>query len=125
MASRRIEDLATPLQKAWAEGLEEWHQLYPDLAEPFLTCTYRSNAEQQQLYDQGRSKPGKIVTKAKPGQSKHNVMPSNAFDIAFIIQGRLDWDSSLFAKFAALVKKKGVKWGGDFKTFKDRPHFEI
>src|SRR3989304_316651 len=104
MASRKIEDLTTPLQKAWGDGLAEWHQKYPDLAEPFLTCTYRSPAEQAQLYAQGRTKPGKIVTYAKPGQSKHNVMPSNAFDIAFNLHGRLDWDPKLFRKFAELIK---------------------
>lgn len=31
--------------------------------------TYRSNAEQNELYAQGRTKAGKIVTNAKGGQS--------------------------------------------------------
>ena len=38
-----------------------------------VTCTWRSPAEQAQLYAQGRTAPGKIVTNAKPGQSMHNV----------------------------------------------------
>ncbi|MFJ5622021.1 M15 family metallopeptidase [Peribacillus loiseleuriae] len=33
---------------------------------------YRSIAEQDKLYAQGRTAPGKVVTNAKGGQSNHN-----------------------------------------------------
>src|SRR4051812_45095106 len=40
---------------------------------PFLvTQGLRTWKEQDALYEQGRTKPGKIVTKAKGGQSYHN-----------------------------------------------------
>src|SRR6516162_6132343 len=39
----------------------------------------RTYEEQDELYAQGRTKPGKIVTKAKGGQSWHNF--GTAFDI--------------------------------------------
>src|SRR5215207_9435814 len=40
-----------------------------------VTSAYRSNAEQDALYAQGRTKPGSKVTNARGGQSKHNPGP--------------------------------------------------
>jgi len=125
MASRNPQDMDKNLQDAFEAAVSIWEINYPKRAKPFLTCTFRSNEEQAQLYAQGRTAPGKKVTNAKPGQSKHNLFPSKAFDIAFNIQGRLDWDSQLFKDFAAIIKPMGIKWGGDFKSIKDNPHFEI
>mgnify|MGYP003496591989 FL=1 len=125
MASRDIYDLEKKLQDAFVEAKEKWAYLYPLRAVPFLTCTHRTNREQEQLFAIGRTIPGKIVTNAKPGQSKHNSLPSKAFDIAFNLHGRIDWDPLLFKDFADIVKPMGITWGGDFKSIKDRPHFEI
>src|SRR5690349_7601657 len=63
-------------------------ELHPEAREPFLNFILeaeqalgitlvvvqglRTWAQQQAIYDQGRTKPGEIVTKAKPGQSYHN-----------------------------------------------------
>jgi peptidoglycan L-alanyl-D-glutamate endopeptidase CwlK len=125
MASRDIYDLDKKLQDAYVEAVEKWKYLYPNRAQPFLTCTHRNHREQEQLYAIGRNLPGKIVTNAKPGQSKHNTVPSKAFDIAFNFHGRIDWDVLLFKDFAAIIKPMGITWGGDFKSIKDMPHFEI
>jgi len=136
MASRKIEDLDPVLQKAWIESFREWKETYPTLPEPFLTCTHRDNEEQEILYmmdkngvdDDGDGKVDESDewrSNAKPGQSKHNLFPSQALDVAFKnAQGKLDWSVDLFKKFADIIKKRGVKWGGDWKR-KDNPHFEI
>lgn len=126
MPSRNITDCVPQLQSAWKYAIGEWDRLYPALPKPILTCTYRSNEEQTKLYNQGRTTPGKIVTQAKAGQSKHNSNPSKAFDIAFKKDGVVDWSVDLFKKFAAIIKPKGIKWGGDWKKgFIDYPHFEL
>lgn len=124
MASRNIADCEHLLQVAWAKGSAEFIAANPDV-QVILTCTYRSNLEQAELYSQGRTKPGKIVTNAKPGQSKHNSFPSKAFDIAFLTNGKLDWSPANFKKFADIVKPLGITWGGDFKSLKDAPHYQI
>lgn len=80
MASRDIYDLEKKLQDAFVEAKEKWAYLYPLRAVPFLTCTHRTNREQEQLFAIGRTVPGKIVTNAKPGQSKHNSLPSKAYN---------------------------------------------
>jgi peptidoglycan L-alanyl-D-glutamate endopeptidase CwlK len=89
-------------------------------------------AEQDALYAQGRKKPGKKVTNAKAGQSIHNY--GLAVDIVLIIDGKTaswdvkaDWDNDRKADWMECVeifKKHGWDWGGDWRTFKDMPHFE-
>ena len=127
MPSRNIADCDSRLQEVWKKASELYKVAHPDAPQPFLTCTYRSDEEQAQLYAQGRSTSGKIVTNIKKG-GKHNLLPSKAFDIAFKkVDGSLDWSTINFKNFATIVKRLNtlVKWGGDWKTFKDYPHFEI
>jgi len=127
MMSRSLKDLHPTLVKVWQDAVVAWAQTYPDSPKPFLSCTYRSNEEQTALYASGRTVKGKILTKAKAGQSPHNYLPSLAFDVAFSNNGIADWRPFLFERFAAIVEKVSneVFWGGKFITIPDRPHFEL
>jgi peptidoglycan LD-endopeptidase CwlK len=97
-----------------------------------ITQGLRTFAEQDALYAIGRSKPGKIVTRAKSGQSVHNF--GFAVDICLIIDNKIaswdtakDWDNDQTADWYECVKifaKYGWEWGGNWKTFKDLPHFD-
>lgn len=82
----------------------------------------RTYEEQTALYAQGRSKPGKIVTKARAGYSNHNF--GVAFDIGIFRDGAYITDGPHYDTAGAIGKSVGLEWGGDWKTFKDRPHFE-
>lgn len=85
---------------------------------------HRTYAEQGELYAQGRTKPGSIVTNAKPGYSNHNF--GVAWDIGiFTEEGKYLPESPLYAKAGAIGKAMGLAWGGDWKSFPDRPHFEV
>jgi peptidoglycan L-alanyl-D-glutamate endopeptidase CwlK len=123
--SRNPLELTEEARTAWEKSKGDYKSKYQDDPQPFLTCTYRSNALQAELYAQGRTRPGKIVTNAKPGQSNHNKYPSPAFDIAFKDSNGVCWELSYFFKFAQIGKKHGLSWGGDWKRFKDYPHFEV
>lgn len=85
-----------------------------------ITSGYRSQEEQDKLYAQGRTTPGKIVTWTK--NSKHTKRI--AFDVAFSgtnpYPKNFDWE-----KIGIIGEKVGFKWGGRFKSFKDNLHFEI
>jgi peptidoglycan L-alanyl-D-glutamate endopeptidase CwlK len=93
--------------------------------------TYRSLEEQDRLYAQGRTTPGKIVTYAKGGQSYHNYRV--AFDCAPTINGKIDWNNiKLFNKVGEIGESIGLTWGGRFTKVKngriipipDLPHFQ-
>ncbi|QWU14472.1 peptidoglycan L-alanyl-D-glutamate endopeptidase CwlK [Paenibacillus sophorae] len=95
---------------------------------------YRTKQEQDDLYAQGRTKQGTIVTKVKGGMSYHNY--GIAIDFAILINDgkdvswncEADFDNDKMADWMEVVeeaKKLGFLWGGDWRNFKDRPHFEM
>ncbi|WP_416242525.1 M15 family metallopeptidase [Azospira sp. APE16] len=133
MPNRKIEDLDSRLQPLCVSFLAACKEAGINV---FVSCTYRSSEEQNELYAQGRTKPGSIVTRARGGQSKHNATDgagkpaSLAFDIAIQSNTKkgLEWDvnSSEWRTLANVAAKfkKSLEWGGDWK-FKDYPHFQL
>lgn len=95
--------------------------------------TYRSPEEQNQLFNQ---KPK--VTNAKAWQSIHQY--GLAFDIVLLYDLdndgnfetaswdiKKDFDKDGIADWMEVTnyfKSKGYEWGGDWKSFKDAPHFQ-
>ncbi|MEY2521253.1 MAG: peptidoglycan LD-endopeptidase CwlK [Verrucomicrobiota bacterium] len=82
----------------------------------------RTYAEQDELFAQGRTKPGKIVTKAKGGFSNHNF--GIAFDIG-VFEGTYIPESPKYKVAGALGADLGLEWGGNWKTIEDQPHFQL
>ena len=99
--------------------------------------TLRTFAEQDALYAQGRTKKGRIVTKAKGGQSYHNY--GLAVDIVLLIDNDGDgiyetasWDEkgdydgdrkSDWMEIVTIFKRYGWEAGIDWH-FRDAPHFQ-
>jgi len=84
----------------------------------------RTYAEQNELYAQGRTKPGNIVTKAKGGQSWHNF--GTAFDIGiFSGDGKKYFgESPAYKTCGEIGESLGLEWGGRWQ-FVDEPHFQL
>lgn len=90
-----------------------------------ITQGLRTREEQDALYAKGRTAPGKVVTNAQGGYSWHNF--GLAYDIVILDSvGKADWDPSHpgWARAAAIGKSLGLQWGGDWRSFKDLPHFQ-
>lgn len=90
-----------------------------------VTQGLRTWAEQDALFAQGRTAPGKIVTNARGGESFHNF--GLAFDILVLdAMGKAEWDPKHpgWRQAAKVGKALGLEWGGDWQTIKDRPHFQ-
>lgn len=85
-----------------------------------IMSQYRSCAEQDALYAQGRTKPGNIVTNAKCGQSLHNY--GVAFDVAFKSATPYvgNWE-----KIGKIGESLGLEWGNRWENFPDKPHFQL
>ncbi|WP_312507524.1 M15 family metallopeptidase [Lysinibacillus sp.] len=87
----------------------------------FITETYRSQARQNYLYEQGRTRPGQVVTWTR----NSNHTSRRAWDIA-VAPPRNLYDISTLSKVGAIAKKLGIVWGGYWEAGKyDAPHFEI
>jgi peptidoglycan L-alanyl-D-glutamate endopeptidase CwlK len=142
---RKPLDLSKVLTKRSQEKLASLDSRFLPLVEALLMCGHaiglnvqvsharRSKEEQEALYSIGRTKPGKVVTNAKFGQSAHNF--GLAIDV-FVQQ--LDettgkavavWTPAVYkrlwaAAVAAGLDKKGLAWAGNWKSFKEYVHFE-
>lgn len=88
-----------------------------------VTSTLRTYAEQNKLYEQGRTTAGGIVTNARGGYSNHNF--GLAFDVVPIVNGKADWNTKDWNKIGQIGKSVGFEWGGDWKSFVDKPHFQM
>lgn len=83
----------------------------------------RTYEEQNALYAKGRSKPGRIVTNARGGYSNHNF--GIAFDIGVFDGSKYVPESPRYKAIGALGVELGLEWGGNWKTIKDEPHFQL
>lgn len=93
-----------------------------------VTCGHRGKADQDAAYKAGNSK-------VRFPNSAHNKLPSMAVDI---VPYPVDWNdigrfkemAAAFFAVANLLKERGeitheFKWGGNWRTLKDYPHFEV
>lgn len=127
MASRSLDDLHVAARSkvralvtaAKVDGLEI-----------LIYCTLRPLAEQAELYAQGRTKPGPIVTWARPGQSAHNY--GLAADGVVLVGGKPLWkpktvaDFALWERYGALAEKCGLEWAGRWpKAKREFPHVQV
>lgn len=93
-----------------------------------VTSTYRDHESQAALFAQGRTKPGLIVTNARPGQSWHNWRC--AFDVVPIRNGKPVWgttgpDGDLWRKVGELGESAGLEWAGRWKgKLREFAHFQ-
>jgi peptidoglycan L-alanyl-D-glutamate endopeptidase CwlK len=83
----------------------------------------RTYAEQDALYAQGRTKPGNIVTRVKGGYSNHNF--GVAFDVGVFDGPKYVPESPRYKAVGAIGLDLGLEWGGNWKDFKDEPHFQL
>lgn len=62
-------------------------------------------------------------------KSRH--LTGHAVDVAALVDGQVRWDWPLYAQVAKAFKAAAVRrgvaliWGGDWRTLKDGPHFEL
>lgn len=108
---------------------EEAGRIYADICAAMpagvvcrFTHTLRTNAEQDALYAIGRTKPGKVVTNARGGESYHNY--GLAADFCLIVDGKVSWAvDKNWAAVIAIFESYGWESGHRWK-FKDSPHVQ-
>jgi len=139
--AKRIATLDLELIEIAELGIEELEEMG---WRPYCVQALRTMDEQAALFAQGRESldavnalrkkvgwdnleaaDNKIVTRARPGASKHNF--GKAFDIVNIDdEGNVEWENESFYDDAETVFcNHGLTWGGSWKNFQDQPHFEL
>jgi peptidoglycan L-alanyl-D-glutamate endopeptidase CwlK len=90
-----------------------------------ITCGVRTLEEQKVLVKKGASK----TLKSRHIPAKNGY--SHAIDVVAFIDGKVRWDWPLYDKIskamkaAAKAEKVPIEWGGDWKSFKDGPHYQL
>lgn len=115
-ANRDIAALQPVAQEACKLFLEECEKRGIAI---FITETHRSQARQDYLYEQGRTRPGNIVTWTR----NSNHTGGMAWDIAVSPPNKL-YDATIIAKAGQVAKDLGIEWGGTWKE-QDTPHFQV
>lgn len=115
-------------------------ELHPELAEKIRTMSVMLSEEnieirvvqglrtwdqQQALYDEGRTMPGRIVTEAQAGYSWHNF--GMAADCAPFDDGVPDWNPShpAWKRMIEVGESLGLLSGSTFHSCPDNPHFQL
>lgn len=90
-----------------------------------ITSTYRDKEAQDALFAKGRTKPGKIITNARGGESFHNHHV--AFDFVPVRAGKACWDDvALFKHCGELAESVGLEWSGRWSgKFKELAHCQF
>jgi len=119
--SRKLEDLIPQAKERVERFIALCHEQGIDL---LVTSTFRDNESQGELYEQGRTKPGKIVTNAKAGESWHNYRC--AVDVVPLVNGKPNWDGSdpIWQTIGELGEQAGLEWAGRWHSFKELAHFQ-
>lgn len=114
-ADRDLTKLNPEFKKKVDSFLNEVKQTYGNII--FVTEGWRSQERQIELYKAGKSQRNGTTNK-----SEHQK--GLAIDIAFNGATLYPNDINTWNKVATIGKKWGMVWGGDWKSFPDKPHFE-
>jgi peptidoglycan LD-endopeptidase CwlK len=112
-----------------AKALEGVH---PDLARVMVQARQRSLVPF--IITEGLRTPQRQAQLVKAGASQtlnSRHLTGHAVDVAALVGGKVSWDWPLYSRIAEAVKAAAsdlgvpIVWGGDWKTFKDGPHYEL
>lgn len=134
----RVQLLHPKIRDEVKATIEKAEQSFPDFIAIRVVQGLRTIEEQDALYAQGRTKPGKRVTNAKGGSSYHNY--GLAVDFAILYDKdkngsfeSLSWDliadmdrdgKADWMEVVKAFKEAGYEWGGDWTSIVDNPHFQ-
>lgn len=86
----------------------------------------RTPERQRQLFAQGATRTMKSRHLPHPADGK-----ARAMDLAPMIAGAISWDWPLYHRLAKIVKQAAlevgvpIEWGGDWRSFRDGPHWQL
>ena len=118
--SRKLTDLTPEMQKLYLAFDAHMRGAGIDY---IVTCTRRTQEEQDALWEIGRTKPGRKVTWTR--NSYH--LTGKAFDIVIMENGKPEWqvENPDWMRAGEIGESIGLEWAGRFKRCKEFPHFQI
>ena len=115
-----------------ARSLSRLEGVHPDLVRVVKKAAAMSDLDftvLEGMRTQERQKELMANGATKTMNSRH--LTGHAVDLAPMIGGKISWDWPLYNRLAKIVKAAAaaenvpITWGGDWRTFKDGPHWEL
>jgi hypothetical protein len=104
---------ADPKLQLFAKSFQEAHP------EAHVSEAHRDQAAQEAAFAKGNSK-------ARFGQSPHNLFPSKAIDFFRLTLAGANYDGPWYRDtLGPAARAAGLVWGGDFRSLRDCPHVEL
>lgn len=138
VSEQRIQQLHPLVREDVKKLIEKVESGFPTNIAVRIVQGLRTIQEQNNLYAQGRTKPGAIVTNAKGGSSFHNY--GLAIDFAILVDkdgngtyDELSWDIKKdndkdgvadWLEVVNTFEAAGWEWGGKWSSIKDYPHLQ-
>jgi len=121
--------------KSSMRNLKELHYILRRIAMEALSAgvidfaivdAYRDRQTQDKYFREGKSK-------VQFPNSTHNVYPAEAMDLQPYINGKYSVDPKDYFRLHDVIMTTAhflgydnlIEWGGNWKTFKDYPHFQL
>lgn len=113
-------------------SVERLHGVHPDLQRVVYRAaeiTGHAFIVTEGLRTLERQRALKAAGASKTLLSRH--ITGHAVDLAAMVGDEVRWDWPLYHQLAAVMKEAAciegvpIEWGGDWKTFKDGPHFQL
>ena len=117
----RLQEVHPDLQRIILRGSEIYQ------GEFIVTEGKRTKARQKELYD---AKATTTMRSRHVPESNASGLPC-AVDLAVKVGTEIRWDWPLYKIVADAIKQAAeelglpIEWGGDWRTFKDGPHFQL
>jgi peptidoglycan L-alanyl-D-glutamate endopeptidase CwlK len=115
-----------------ARSLSRLEGVHPDLVRVVKTAAAMSDLDFTVL--EGLRTPARQRELMKQGATKtlnSRHLTGHAVDLAPLLGGKVSWDWPLYHRLAKIVKAAAaaenvpIQWGGDWRSFKDGPHWEL
>jgi peptidoglycan L-alanyl-D-glutamate endopeptidase CwlK len=115
-------------------SLRKLEGVHPDLV--YVVRKAAELGEMEFVVTEGLRTPERQAQLMKAGASqtlRSRHLTGHAIDLAVVVDGEVRWDWPLYDKLGALMKKAAasleppvpLEWGGDWKSFRDGPHFQL
>ena len=114
------------------KSLQKLNCVHPDLIAVMQLAISRSDVDFsiiEGLRTVAQQKKYVASGASKTMKSRH--LTGHAVDIAPYVGGKIRWDWPLYYKLAPIIKQAAkelnipIEWGGDWKSFKDGPHWQL
>lgn len=120
------------MYKLGARSLERLQGVHPDLVAVVKLAIQKTEIDFTVLEGlRTKERQVQLVASGASRTMNSRHLTGHAVDLGAMINGKVEWSWPLYDKIAKAMKEAAeelnipVEWGGDFKSFKDGPHWQL